>query len=49
MAAHLIDKDHRDALDRVESVVVFGLVGAGLTVCAFGAIYFDIIRLFAKW
>lgn len=56
MAAHLLDKHHwhgwfanRARLDRIESAVVFGLVGAGLAACAFGAIYFDVVRLFAHW
>lgn len=40
------DKTHlvRDVLDRVESVIVIGLIGAGLVACALGAVVYDIER-----
>ena len=49
--AHLADKAHLDRamLARVNSAIVFGLVGAGVTACAMGAIWFDIVRLFSQW
>jgi hypothetical protein len=48
---HLDDKRHfnRDATARLHSIIVFGLIGIGLALCAFGAIAFDIIRLFSSW
>jgi hypothetical protein len=50
--AHLADKAHhldRATLERVNSVIVFGLVGAGVLACAFGAVTFDVVRLFSCW
>jgi hypothetical protein len=49
--AHLVDKVHfdRHAIARVNSAVVFGLVGLGVAACAFGAIVFDLVRLFSDW
>ena len=54
MAHHLVhfaEKAHLDraAVGRVNSAIVFGLVGAGLAACAFGAIAFDIVHLFGNW
>ena len=48
---HLDDGHHsdREALARLHSTIVFGLVGAGLALCAFGAIAFDIVHLFGTW
>jgi hypothetical protein len=48
---HLDDKHHidREAMARLHSIIVFGLIGIGLALCAFGAIAFDIIRLFGSW
>lgn len=47
---HLDDKHHfREAATRLHSIIVFGLIGIGLALCAFGAIAFDIIRLFGNW
>ncbi len=45
---HFAEKAHldRETLARLNSAVVFGLIGAGLAVCAFGAIAFDIAHLF---
>jgi hypothetical protein len=48
---HHHDDHHfdREATARLQSIVVFGLIGIGLALCAFGAIAFDIIRLFGSW
>ena len=48
MAHHLIHFAHLDraALARLNSAIVFGLIGAGLAFCAFGAIAVDIVHLF---
>ena len=48
---HFAEKAHLDrvTLARLNSAIVFGLVGAGLAACAFGAIAFDIVRLFGNW
>lgn len=44
--AHLVDKD---MLARLNTAVVFGLIGTGLAACAIGAMVFDAARLFAAW
>jgi hypothetical protein len=48
---HFDDKHHfdREALERLHSTIVFGLIGAGLALCAFGAIAFDVVHLFGNW
>ena len=48
---HLDDKHHfnREATTRLHSIIVFGLIGIGLAVCAFGAIVYDVGRLFSAW
>jgi hypothetical protein len=48
---HLDDKHHfdREATTRLHSIIVFGLIGIGLAVCAFGAMAFDIVHLFGSW
>ena len=48
---HLDGKHHfdREALARAHSIIVFGLIGIGLALCAFGAIAFDIVHLFDNW
>jgi hypothetical protein len=40
------DKTHlaRDIVDRVESVIVIGLIGGGLLACALGAVAYDVER-----
>jgi hypothetical protein len=45
------DKAHfgKDTLDRVESALVLGLIGTGLTACALGAFVYDIGRWFSAW
>ncbi len=45
-AAHLND---RDALDRLNSAVIFALVAGGLAACAIGAVIYDAARLFSAW
>jgi hypothetical protein len=42
-----LDKAHpvRDAVDRVETTIVIGLIGAGLLACALGAVIYDVGRL----
>ncbi len=49
--AHLAEKAHldRETLGRVNSAIVFGLVGAGVAACAFAAIAFDVVRVFSAW
>jgi len=49
--AHLADKAHLDRhkLARVNSAVLLGLIGGGLAVCVFGAVVYDLSRLFAAW
>lgn len=42
--AHLVR-----AVDRVESALVVGLIGAGLMACALGAVIYDVGRLFSAW
>lgn len=51
MAHHLVHFAHLDraALARLNSAVVIGLIGAGLAICALGAIAFDVVRLFGDW
>jgi hypothetical protein len=45
------DKTHlvRDVLDRVESVIVISLIGAGLIACALGAVVYDFGRWFSAF
>jgi len=49
--AHLAQKAHFDraALARVNSAVIFGLIGGGLAACAISAIVYDLGRLFSAW
>jgi hypothetical protein len=49
--AHLAEKAHLDraTIARVNSAIVFGLIGAGVAVCAIGAIGFDVVRLLSDW
>jgi hypothetical protein len=44
------DKAHIvHALDRVESALVLGLIGAGLLACALGSVVYDFGRLGSAW
>ena len=44
------DKAHiAHALDRVESALVLGLIGAGLLACALGSVVYDFGRLVSAW
>jgi len=49
--AHLADKAHFDkhTLARVNSAVIFGMIGGGLGICALGAVIHDLGRLFSIW
>jgi hypothetical protein len=58
--AHLVDKAQcvghgadngadKHTLARVNSALMLGLIGTGLAACAFGAIVFDVGRLFSAW
>jgi hypothetical protein len=50
--AHLVDKAHgfdKHTLARVNAALMLGLIGTGLAACAFGAIVFDVGRLFSAW
>ena len=48
---HFADKVHfdKDRLDRVNSVVMLGLIGSGLAACAIGALIYDFGRMFSMW
>ncbi len=48
---HLADKTHFDkhTLARVNSAIMFGLIGGGLLVCVVGAIVYDLGRLLSAW
>jgi hypothetical protein len=48
---HLAEKAHFDkqTLARVNSVVIFGLIGGGLLVCALGAFVYDVGRMLSLW
>jgi hypothetical protein len=43
---HLPDKQ---TLGRVNSAVMFGLIGAGMATCVLGATVYDVGRLFSIW
>ncbi|MFY9839467.1 MAG: hypothetical protein WAK55_23940 [Xanthobacteraceae bacterium] len=49
--AHLADKAHLDGhtLSRINSAIIFGLIGGGLLACILGALVYDIGRAFAVW
>jgi hypothetical protein len=50
--AHLVDKVHlcdKQTLERVENAIMLSVIGTGLAVCAFGAIVYDVGRLFSAW
>lgn len=42
--AHLVQ-----AVDRMESALVIGLIGAGLAACSLGAVVYDVGRWFSAW
>jgi hypothetical protein len=49
-ARHHFDRAHFvGALDRVETVIVLGLVGTGLLACALGASVYDLGSWFSAW
>ncbi|HTP91219.1 MAG TPA: hypothetical protein VMJ52_05765 [Xanthobacteraceae bacterium] len=43
---HLVD---RESLERVNKVVMVGLIGSGLAACGIGAAIYDFGRWFAIW
>jgi hypothetical protein len=49
--AHLADKAHLDihTLARINSAIIFGVIGSGLFACVLGALVYDIGRAFAVW
>jgi hypothetical protein len=49
--AHLAHKLHVDKqkIERVESAVLFSLIGGGLALCVLGAAVYDIGRAFSVW
>jgi hypothetical protein len=49
--AHLAEKAHVDkaTLARVNSGIMFGLIGSGLAACAIGAVIYDVGRWFSVW
>ena len=50
--AHLVGKLHlpdKQKLDRVESVIVLGLIGSGLVACVLGAVVYDFGRMLSVW
>jgi hypothetical protein len=54
LMTHLADKAHRAHLDkqtvsRVNSALMMGLIGGGLTACATGAFIYDVGRWFSVW
>jgi hypothetical protein len=52
LMAHLVDKLHgfdKHTLARFNTAVMLGVIGTGLAACAFGAIVYDVGRLFSAW
>jgi hypothetical protein len=55
--AHLADKTHyadktdvdRHPLARVNSAILIVLIGGSLLLCVFGAVVYDLGRLFSTW
>jgi hypothetical protein len=54
--AHLVDKVHcvglgldKHTLARVNTALMLGMIGTGLAACVFGAVVYDIGRLFSAW
>jgi hypothetical protein len=49
--SHLADKAHLDShtLERINSAVIFGLIGGGLFACVLGALVYDISRAVSDW
>jgi hypothetical protein len=49
---HFVERVHlpdRRTLGRVNSALMYGLIGAGLASCVFGATIYDVGRLFSVW
>lgn len=50
--AHLVEKLHlpaRQTLGRVNSAIMYGLIGVGMAICIVGATVYDVGRLFSVW
>ena len=50
--AHLMDKAHfvdKHTLARVNTALMLGLIGTGLSTCVFGAVVYDLSHLFSAW
>jgi hypothetical protein len=50
--AHFVDKVHfvdKHTLERVNTVLMLGMIGTGLAACVFGAVVYDLAHLFAAW
>ena len=43
---HLIDKQ---MLDRLNTVIMLGMIGSGLAACVIGACIYDVGRLLSVW
>ena len=44
--AHFVDKQ---TLDRVNTVIMLGMIGSGLAACVIGAFIYDVGRLLSVW
>jgi hypothetical protein len=50
--AHLVEKAHfidKHTLARVNTALMLGMIGTGLATCVFGAVVYDVGRLFSAW
>jgi hypothetical protein len=50
--AHLLEKAHfvdKQALARLNTAIMLGLIGGGLAACVIGAFIYDVSRLFSIW
>lgn len=50
--AHFVAKAHcldKKMLGQINSAVLLGLIGTGLASCVFGAVVYDVGRLFSAW
>lgn len=43
---HLVEKE---TLERLNTVIMVGMIGSGLAACAIGAFIYDVGRLFSAW
>jgi hypothetical protein len=50
--AHFVDKVHfvdKQKLDRLNTIIMLGLVGSGLAACVIGAFIYDVGRVLSVW